>query len=411
MALTPSGSSRNEKKRRLEDLDLSTGNVCSNSDSWARFVVIESSDFLPIKLNPFAISKAISGICGEVKNVTRLRSGSLLVECARRQQSLNLLSIKTFANIEVVVSVHRTLNSCRGIIRDRARCLADMSEEEIASELADQGISSVKRFTIKKEGLIVKPNTYLLTFDRSSLPKSIKAGYFNIGVDVYVPSPLRCYNCQHFGHGSQSCRNQSVCHRCGDRHEGSDCEQEYKCANCNGPHSASSRSCPMYQRESQLMKIKCLNNISYLEAKKLLTPSTQTPPNLNYSAAVTRSVATSSVSCQTDVTWVTSNKPIPSTSALQSTPQVTHSTSASQTENHHEQQSETSVSKPVNDSSKQKKGKRLNRDKQSTVPSSHNVLTQNTFAPLDMEVTLSSQDTRRNNPSSHSRGLTPIKPP
>ncbi|XP_046567997.1 ankyrin repeat and KH domain-containing protein mask-like [Haliotis rubra] len=72
-----------------------------------------------------------------------------------------------------------------------------MSEEDFASELADEGVSAVKRFTIKKEGIIVKTNTYLLTFDRSSLPKSIKAGYFNIGVDLYVPSPLRCYECQH----------------------------------------------------------------------------------------------------------------------------------------------------------------------------------------------------------------------
>ncbi|XP_071101757.1 uncharacterized protein [Haliotis cracherodii] len=175
MAQQQSGSSRNEKKRRLEEIEITTGMVSQNMDSWARFLVIEAADKLPIKLNPFAISKAVSGICGEVKNVTRLRSGSFLVECARRQQSLNLLSISTFANIEVAVSVHRTLNSCRGIVRDKSRCLSDMSEEDIVAELGDQAVTEVKRFTIKKDGVITNTNTYLMTFARTSLPQSIKA--------------------------------------------------------------------------------------------------------------------------------------------------------------------------------------------------------------------------------------------
>ncbi|XP_071094515.1 uncharacterized protein [Haliotis cracherodii] len=193
MALPQSGSSRNEKKRRLEEIEIATGNLSQHIDSWAKFLVIEATDNLPIKLNPFAVSKAVSGICGEVKNVTRLRSGSLLVECARRQQSLNLLSISTFANIEVAVSEHRTLNSCRGIVHDRACCLSDMSEDEIATELEDQAVTAVKRFTFKKDGVITNTNTFLMKFARTTLPQSIKAGYFHIGVDVYVPNPLRCY--------------------------------------------------------------------------------------------------------------------------------------------------------------------------------------------------------------------------
>lgn len=249
MALSYPGSTRSEKKRRFEDLDPSPGQKSFDSDSWPRFLVIEATDFLPINLNPFAISKAISGICGEINNVTRLRSGSLLVECIRRQQSLNLISIKTFANIEVTVSAHRTLNSCRGIVRDRARCLPDMSEEEIAAELKDQMVTSVKRFTIRRDGSVVNTNTYLMTFARSSLPESIKAGYFNIGVEVYVPSPLRCYKCQKFGHGSNSCRNSAACHRCGDNHEGTECQKDFRCCNCNGNHAASSKSCPVWQME------------------------------------------------------------------------------------------------------------------------------------------------------------------
>ncbi|XP_071091449.1 uncharacterized protein [Haliotis cracherodii] len=309
MTLPQPGSNRNEKKRRLE-FDNSTDNVSQNIDSWARFLVIEAKDQLPIKLNPFAISKAVSGICGEVKNVTRLRSGSLLVECLRRQQSLNLLSISTFANVEVAVSAHRTLNSCRGIIRDRARCLADMSEDEITAELDNQAVTAVKRFTVKKENSRQNTNTYLLTFARASLPQSIKAGYNNIGVEVYVPNPLRCFNCQHFGHGSKSCRYTVICYRCGGDHDGSSCVQEIKCANCGNDHVASSKSCPVWQTESKIMKVKCEQNMSYLDAKKLVKNQSTTPSTLNYSAAVSQPVSTSSIKCQTDLSWIHSDQPV-----------------------------------------------------------------------------------------------------
>ncbi|XP_071092548.1 uncharacterized protein [Haliotis cracherodii] len=214
-----------------------------NQDSWPRFIVIASVDETPLKLNPFAISKGIQSTCGEVKNVTRLRSGSILVECARRQQSINLLGLQQFVNTQVAVSVHRTLNSSRGIVRDRARCLSEMTEEEIAAELKHQGVTAVKRFTRKTEdGNILKTQTYLFTFSTPTVPSSIKAGYFNIGVEVYVPNPLRCFKCQHFGHGAKSCTAKTRCSRCSGPHEGTECTNEIKCANCSGYR----RSVPSY---------------------------------------------------------------------------------------------------------------------------------------------------------------------
>ncbi|XP_067685430.1 uncharacterized protein [Haliotis asinina] len=410
-----SGSTRNEKKRRLDEIDQPSGHISPNADSWARFLVIEGKDKQPLKLNPFAVSKAISGICGEVSNVTRLRSGSLLVECARRQQSLNLISIKTFANVEAVVSVHRTLNSCRGIIRDKARCLSDMSEEDIATELREQAVTSMKRFTAKREGVIINTNTYLLTFSRSSIPTSIKAGYFNIGVEVYVSNPLRCYKCQKFGHGSQSCRNAVVCQRCGDNHEDTNCQKDPRCANCDGSHPTFSKSCPVWQREAKIMKLKCEKNISYFDAKKLLQNQNSNPLNLTYSAAVSRPVATSSIACQTDLTWVMSERPVvsnasPQSAVIASTSRASQSTCGSQTESLSENQPDTSSSQPVTTNSNKRKEKKLNRNQTPTNPSPPEVPLENTFGPLDMEVTLSSQDKQRKS-SSRSRERSPIVAP
>jgi hypothetical protein len=44
------------------------------------------------KLSPFILEKWLKSTVGEVRNVTKMKSGSLLVECYRQQQSINLLS-------------------------------------------------------------------------------------------------------------------------------------------------------------------------------------------------------------------------------------------------------------------------------------------------------------------------------
>ncbi|XP_071078441.1 uncharacterized protein [Haliotis cracherodii] len=331
------GSSKTNKRRHVDVLSSDEEVPPEINDSWPRFIVLASADGNPLKLNPFAISLGIKGVCGDVKNVTRLRDGSLLVECARRQQSVNLLGLQQFVNTQVVVSVHKTLNSSRGIVRDLARCLSDMSEEEIATELKNQGVTNVKRFTRKThDGNIVKTHTYLFTFSQPQIPKSLKAGYFNIGVEVYVPNPLRCFKCQKFGHGAKFCRGKVVmCCRCSGAHDSSECTNNIKCANCNGEHLASSKTCPTFAFESKILKIKHTNNITYLEAKKLVPSAAQSLTTKTYSAAISSStsvtaVQTTSVSCQTSISWVKDERVVLEHSSLSC--QNGHLSASSQTE-------------------------------------------------------------------------------
>ena len=64
-----------------------------------------------------------------------------------------------FIDRPVRVSIHKTLNSSRGVIR--CRDLADMTEVEIRDELKDQGVAGVNRVTLKKEGKVIPTNTLL----------------------------------------------------------------------------------------------------------------------------------------------------------------------------------------------------------------------------------------------------------
>ncbi|XP_067668086.1 uncharacterized protein [Haliotis asinina] len=164
-------------KRPFETDPIDDGLRPSKStDLWPRFLVIETIDKAPLKLNPFAISKGIQGIAGEVKNIRKLRSGALLVECAKRQQSANLMSTESFLGVPVTVTAHKTLNTSKGIVRDRDRLFAEMSGLDIGYEMNDQGVLYVKRFSTRKNNETVPTNTYLFSFSSPTAPKSLKTG-------------------------------------------------------------------------------------------------------------------------------------------------------------------------------------------------------------------------------------------
>ena len=99
--------------------------------------------------------------------------------------------MKTFFNLTVTVSEHKTLNTSKGIIRDRT--LKGESEENIAEYLKNQGVIAVKRFTIKKGHSYIETNTLLFTFNMITVPKNLRIFYRFVPVDVYIPNPLRCF--------------------------------------------------------------------------------------------------------------------------------------------------------------------------------------------------------------------------
>lgn len=302
----------NSKKRFLEpDTDNSAPNrgfsLLSNDD-WPKFITIESiSSDIPItKLSPFAIQKGIAGIAGTVKEVKKLRSGQILVECCKKANAENLLHANMLAGVQIKTSPHPTLNYSKGIIRTRE--LDDVDEEEITNELKTQGVTNVKRIIIKREERMIKTNTYIITFNKPLLPERIQIGYLSVPVDLYIPNPLRCFNCQKYGHGFNSCKNKHICCNCGEEgHDKGSCEKPTKCCNCTGDHSAASKQCPMWIKEKEIQKIRCTKRISYIEAKKQVTITPIFTLNKTFASAARKSVRT--VDCQTDITWMYKDKP------------------------------------------------------------------------------------------------------
>ncbi|GFU15147.1 uncharacterized protein TNCV_3789871 [Trichonephila clavipes] len=114
----------------------------------ARFLILSLPNNEMSQKSPFIIHKALIGIGGEPKSIKKLRSGDLLIETISALQSKSFLLAKTFIDSPLVVTPHRTLNSCRGVISESDLLCA--SETEILEGLSDQGVTQVKRIKIKK---------------------------------------------------------------------------------------------------------------------------------------------------------------------------------------------------------------------------------------------------------------------
>ncbi|GFS95739.1 uncharacterized protein TNCV_251251 [Trichonephila clavipes] len=252
--------------------DLALPNLhIDNVAKCSRFLILSLPNSEMARKSPFVIHKALIGIGGEPKSIKKLRSGDLLIETSALQSKSFLLA-KTFLDFPLTVTPHtKSLNSCRGVISEPD--LLSSSETEILEGLSDQGVTQVRRITIKKDSSLFPTKNLILTFNSPKLPSAIKAGYLNCKVRPYIPNPLRCFKCQRFGHSQTSCRGQLTCSRCASvGHASTDCSLEPKCINCLQPHPSDSKICPKWKIEKQIQEIKTTKNISYPEARKLIVP-------------------------------------------------------------------------------------------------------------------------------------------
>ena len=138
----------------------------------------------------------------------------MLLEVEKKSHVENLLSTKKLFDLNVKISLHKTLNSCKGVIR--CQDFAPCTDDEILENLKSQGVTDVRNIQVRRNGVVRRTYTYVLTFNTPILPKKIKAAYLSVNVEVYIPNPLRCYKCQVFGHHEDHCLKKAICANCGE---------------------------------------------------------------------------------------------------------------------------------------------------------------------------------------------------
>ncbi|CAH0547658.1 unnamed protein product [Brassicogethes aeneus] len=205
-------------------------------------------------------------VVGEVRLIKKIKDG-LLVEAKNDKQAKRLQSLVRFGEADVVVKTHQTLNYSKGVIY--CSDLLNCSVEELKEHLLVEGITDIKRIQTKKDGKLIDTPTHIITFNSPVLPKKINAAFHRLEVRPYIPNPLRCFKCQKFGHITDKCESKVQICTCGQPpHDGTPCTLPIKCVNCSGDHPARSRSCPVYQEEATIQRIKTLDKVTYFEAKR-----------------------------------------------------------------------------------------------------------------------------------------------
>ena len=253
------------------------------------------------KINVFWPRKQVHAICGAVEvDIEAPANGTLIIKTNSRKDTKALLKTTTFCGKQVTISLHNGRNTSKGTIF--APELRHMSENEILSDLRGDGVTHVRRITTFRDGQRRDTSLLVLTFDSTTLPEKLNIGWLRKDVRVFIPNPLRCYNCQRFGHGSSSCRQPARCPKCGKApHEGSECSSPKSCLNCGSTeHLVSSSQCPVWREEKQVCEVKAKSGLSYPEARRQVKAEKATPiPGRSYAKAAS-SVQTVSSSTQTE---------------------------------------------------------------------------------------------------------------
>ncbi|MES9994362.1 MAG: hypothetical protein ABW098_20625 [Candidatus Thiodiazotropha sp.] len=324
----PKASQNNSKRPRSTDSDDMSENEHSQpaiSSASPRFLVISSTEERSVSsLSPFVIEKVLNGIAGVPKSIKKLRSGDLLVEYVNKKQIENLLRLDKFFDLKVKVSLHGSLNSCKGVVR--CPDLKGCSDQEILENMREQGVIGVRRIKVRRDGTLKDTNTFVFTFNTSVLPKQLKVAFLRVPVDAYIPNPLRCYRCQLFGHHEDRCKKETICANCGQpQHcaDETDCKNPAKCYNCKEDHPANSRHCQAWLTEKEILKVKYTRNVSFPEARKIVDSYTAAPGK-SYASITKAAGATVSL-----VDAMTQTDPVLITPAPQSSSYNTASTEAS----------------------------------------------------------------------------------
>ena len=104
----------------------------------------------------------------------------------------------------------------------------------------------IRRIQIKRKiEETIDTNAYTMTFNTSQIPKEIKIGYQKINIEPYIPNPLMSEVWAPPGPIYTTASVQKMWRIW---------HNDYKSANCQGKHGASSRDCEIWKKEITKLK-------------------------------------------------------------------------------------------------------------------------------------------------------------
>jgi len=219
-------------------------------------------------VNPIELTNELRKQAGEIKCARVLQDGALMVRCENEEQRDKVKKMK--------VVCKQVITGCNQIGVKSWMCGVitgvplEISMKELMRNIKGGNVIEAKRLQRNREGNKEESLSVMLRFESSDiLPSKMMIGYVSFRVREYVRAPLRCYNCQRYGHIASVCRAKKRCARCGEEHDYGECGgSEAKCCNCGGGHNVAYGGCEVRKRAVEIQKERDGNKLSYAEAVK-----------------------------------------------------------------------------------------------------------------------------------------------
>lgn len=220
---------------------------------------------------PFIVGKSIDQAGGELPEpaTTEEKHTKYVIKTRNAAQAKKLMEMRQLIDgTKVEVSLHSKLNFSQCVVSCPE--VIDLPEEELKADLADQGVTNVRRITRVEGKDKVNTATLVLTVNGTVFPKHIMFGPLRAPTRLFYPSPMMCFNCYSYGHTKAKCQSPPICRVCSNSHPLDDggCKRNAFCKNCKGNHPPTNRKCPEFIKEEKIIKIKVETGVNFAEARK-----------------------------------------------------------------------------------------------------------------------------------------------
>ena len=176
----------------------------------------------------------------------------MIAGCPSTHQQERLLRINSIGGVEISTKI--PLPKVEGVVRNIP---IEVSTEDILAIIDPSAHPvAVQRLTY----INGQPSHAVrVTFTTTILPNTVVINKTRHTVNPFVQSVTRCYRCQKLGHSTkESCKAKAP--RCPTSglpgHRASECSNDRRCINCNGPHFAAYRGCPALKLLSEANTIR-----------------------------------------------------------------------------------------------------------------------------------------------------------
>jgi len=247
--------------------------VRSEEDNSDYIVYIEGKTKRITELGPDAVSRYINTHFTTVLKIERAGK-ALRIHCNSHEQKTAILKAGNIVDVLVNCTepqrINKNITSFQAKIKKIITGVPlDITDEEINNYAKSETATKLKK---RINGNLQPKMAVLLTYPTDAvIPTFVQVDYLSFSVKTYIPRPLRCWNCQGYGHSQDHCRRETPkCPQCAEGHKYESCpnkrEEGRKCANCGGPHSAGYNGCPKFKTAQDITKLIATTGISYRDA-------------------------------------------------------------------------------------------------------------------------------------------------